>query len=201
MMGNAPLISSCVKEVYNLLLESPPKGFVTNYNAENYDDFFAGEYGGYTMSEGAGNNPRNRGNRNSGGGGGGGDNGHSFRMNQHNSPNGGSSSGKPRGQFESQDRYNSNQFNDTEFVSNSYGRPGNFNANNSHNRPGNNGNSRSSGGMEQNSRHYDSSPYKRNYSSSTGNPELDNQFSSRGNNDSGEKSTTQVSIPKEVNPQ
>lgn len=195
-MGNAPLISSCVKEVYNLLLESPPKGFVTNYNAEHYDDFFSNEYGGYSMNEGAGNNPRNRGNRNSGGAGG--DNGHnSFRMNQHHSPNG--TSGKPRNQFETQDRYNSNQFNDTEFVSNSYGRPTNY-SNNSRvgASGGTNGNNRSP--MDTNTRqHYDSSPYKRNYSSSTGNPELDNQFSARNpGQDTGEKSTTQVSIPKEV---
>ena len=47
--------------------------------------------------------------------------------------------------------------------------------------------------------HYDSSPYKRgNYSNSTGNPVLDNQYNANRANEAGDKSTTQVSIPKEV---
>ncbi|XP_076354592.1 heterogeneous nuclear ribonucleoprotein K isoform X1 [Tachypleus tridentatus] len=47
MTGTPSVVVRCIKEIFNLISETPIKGFNQPYDPHNYDEEFAPEYGGY----------------------------------------------------------------------------------------------------------------------------------------------------------
>jgi heterogeneous nuclear ribonucleoprotein K len=74
IIGKEDQCIECLVDIVDLLKSTPIKGPIHNYDPHNYDDMYADEYGGY--GSGMGNGYRNGGG--SGGGGGGGGNRGSF---------------------------------------------------------------------------------------------------------------------------
>lgn len=68
--GKMDEITTCLSYIYDMLINSPPKGATQQYNPANFDEYFSHEYGGYTQDD----NGRRGGGRGGGRGGrGGGD--------------------------------------------------------------------------------------------------------------------------------
>ncbi|XP_014786470.1 heterogeneous nuclear ribonucleoprotein K isoform X2 [Octopus bimaculoides] len=50
--GRPPVVIACINVIYELLEMAPPKGVNQPYDPHNYDEYYAHDYGGYTIAEG-----------------------------------------------------------------------------------------------------------------------------------------------------
>lgn len=69
MQGKPHTVVNCIASIIELLESAPPKGFSNLYDPNNFDEYYAQEYGGFTSVEG-GMAPRRGGLAGAGGGGG-----------------------------------------------------------------------------------------------------------------------------------
>ncbi|KAK2166977.1 hypothetical protein NP493_1294g01050 [Ridgeia piscesae] len=49
--GKTEVIVNCIASIFELLQSAPPKGFSSHYDPHNFDEYYAQEYGGYTMMD------------------------------------------------------------------------------------------------------------------------------------------------------
>lgn len=50
--GRPVVVTDCIRNIYKLLEMAPPKGVNQPYDPHNYDEYYAHDYGGYTIAEG-----------------------------------------------------------------------------------------------------------------------------------------------------
>ncbi|XP_014773078.1 heterogeneous nuclear ribonucleoprotein K-like [Octopus bimaculoides] len=52
MSGHPPVVTDCIRHIYQLLEAAPPKGVIEPYDPHNFEEFYANDYGGFTFTEG-----------------------------------------------------------------------------------------------------------------------------------------------------